>query len=54
MFWEILRQDTGLFQVPVIQRLFREHKIGWRDWSSELWAVFVLQQWWLHAARGEL
>lgn len=53
MFWETLLQDTGLFQFPVVQHLMRDHKIAWRDWSSELWAIFVLQQWWLHATKRD-
>ena len=52
MFWETLGQDTGLYRMPVVARLMREQKSGWRDWSSELWAIFVLQQWWLNVSKS--
>lgn len=48
MFWETMLQKTGLFSLKTIQRMMREHFWEWRDWSSELWSIFVLQYWWIH------
>lgn len=48
VFWETMLQETGLFNLKTVQRMMREHIWGWRDWSSELWSIFVLQYWWIH------
>jgi asparagine synthase (glutamine-hydrolysing) len=45
LFWETMKQDLGLFNIDTIRRMWYEHSIGWRDWSSELWAIFMLQSW---------
>lgn len=47
MFWEVVLEEVGLFDVATIRRMMQEHNAGWRDWSSELWAIFVLQYWWI-------
>lgn len=48
VFWETMLQETGLFNLKTIRRMMQEHIWGWRDWSSELWSIFVLQYWWIH------
>lgn len=45
LFWETMKQDSGLFNIYTIRRMWYEHSSGWRDWSSELWAIFMLQSW---------
>ena len=45
LFWETMKQDSGLFNIQTIRRMWYEHTSGWRDWSSELWAIFMLQSW---------
>ncbi len=45
LFWENMGWDDELFNLSVIRRMWREQHLGWRDWSSELWAIFVLQTW---------
>jgi len=45
LFWETMKQDPRLFNLDTIRRMWCEHSSGWRDWSSELWAIFMLQSW---------
>ncbi len=47
VFWEIMSHNTGLFELKTVRNMMQEHIWGWRDWSSELWAIFVLQYWWI-------
>jgi asparagine synthase (glutamine-hydrolysing) len=47
LFWETLLHPTGLFDVAHIRRMVRQDALGWRDWQSELWAIFMLQRWWM-------
>jgi len=45
LFWETMKQNSRLFNIETIRRIWCEHSSGWRDWSSELWAIFMLQSW---------
>jgi asparagine synthase (glutamine-hydrolysing) len=46
-FWDTLLHPTGLFDIAKIRTMVRQDTLGWRDWQSELWAVFMLQRWWI-------
>lgn len=48
LFWETIISSEGIFNVEMIRRMWREQRVGWRDWSAELWAIFMFQQWWKH------
>ena len=47
LFWDTLNQPEGAFDRRTVRRMVRENELGWRDWQSALWAIFVLQYWWL-------
>ena len=38
--------STSFFDLRAIKRLFRQQEIGFRDWQSELWALYMWQTWW--------
>lgn len=46
LFWETLSQDEGIFNIHTIRRMWQEQRTGWKDWSAELWAIFMFQYWW--------
>jgi asparagine synthase (glutamine-hydrolysing) len=41
----------GPFIRNEVLRLFSLQRSGWRDWQSELWAIYVLQRWWISLGR---
>lgn len=44
-FEEMVNQSVFFDQI-VLRRMAREQASGWRDWQTELWAIFVLECWW--------
>lgn len=38
-------RDQGILQFPVVRNLLDEHLSGARDHSSQLWSLYVLQNW---------
>ena len=46
LFWETLGSEEGIFNTDVVRRMWQEQRVGWRDWSAELWAIFMFQWWW--------
>lgn len=48
LFWETVASEEGIFNIHTIRRMWQEQRIGWRDWSAELWAIFMFQRWWKH------
>ncbi len=49
LFWETLASNEGFFNLDAIRHMWWEQWVGWRDWSAELWAIFMLQHWWNQA-----
>jgi asparagine synthase (glutamine-hydrolysing) len=47
IFWETISRQTGIFNIEFVRRMFRQNSFYWRDWRSELWALFMLQGWWI-------
>jgi len=37
--------DRGLFQTPAIERLFDEHRLGYRDHGDRIWRLLNLELW---------
>jgi len=37
--------DRGLFQRPALERLFQEHRAGYRDHSDRIWRLLNLELW---------
>lgn len=48
LFWETVVSEEGIFNIDTIRRMWQEQRVGWRDWSAELWAIFMFQRWWKH------
>lgn len=46
LFWETIAFDEGIFNLKTIHRWWQEQRMGWRDWSAELWAIFMFLRWW--------
>lgn len=40
-----LLREQGYFDVIQVQKLWREHQEGLRNWSAVLWAILMFQQW---------
>lgn len=53
LFWETVAPGEGVFNIDTIRRMWREQHVGWRDWSIELWAIFMFQRWWKHIRKQE-
>jgi asparagine synthase (glutamine-hydrolysing) len=52
---ELLRRQ-GFFDAGAVQRRWREHMTGSRNWAEPLWSILMFQAWWDehhgHAGRG--
>lgn len=46
LFWETIAFDGGIFNLRTVRRWWQEQRMGWRDWSAELWAIFMFLRWW--------
>ena len=38
-------RERGLLEMPVVERLIREHEAGQRDHNRQLWALLTLEEW---------
>jgi asparagine synthase (glutamine-hydrolysing) len=47
LFWDTISTPTGLFDIDYIRGMARQNNLDWRDWRSELWAIYILQSWWI-------
>ena len=39
------KQDDGLLNAVLVERMWNEHQRGLRDRSTELWALFMFRLW---------
>ncbi len=46
LFWETIAFGEEFFNLETVRRWWQEQRIGWRDWSAELWAIFMFLRWW--------
>jgi asparagine synthase (glutamine-hydrolysing) len=46
-------QDRGLFKPAAVQRLFREHRAGYRDHANRIWRLLNLELWHRVCLEGE-
>ena len=45
IFWETMKKDKGFFKNNHIYQMWKQQKIGLRDYSAQLWAIFAFQFW---------
>lgn len=53
IFWETLASGEEIFNIDTLRRMWWEQRAGYRDWTAELWAIFMFQRWWNQVRTGK-